>query len=75
MKKLNLEQMENIEGGFPWWGTYCDYSTPVDSGIYEVGEVGGGHYQEFCSYPCAYYVMGVRVASRPDTREACPTGW
>ncbi|WP_461788638.1 hypothetical protein [Pedobacter sp.] len=75
MKKLNLEQMEKIEGGFPWWGTYCDYSKVVDYSINEVGEVGGGNYQEFCWYSCGYYVLGVKVGDRPDAFGTCPSGW
>ena len=76
MKKLNFEQMEKIEGGFPWWGTYCDYGAiPTRSEFVEVGEVGGGNYEEACYYPCGYYVLGIQTGNRPDSYAPCPPGW
>lgn len=71
MQKLNLEQMENIEGG-TFWGTGCDYSTPIGSPqLYYVGD--GTHVQEFCEYKCYYYVFGINTGQNGTTLGACPS--
>jgi hypothetical protein len=64
MKKLEMNQMSDVQGGKFWgWG---DEVTDLSCGVNTAGQCA-------CSYTETYYAFGIAVATRRNTSSADPS--